>query len=130
MSSKAKILIVEDEPAAAAFMTFLLTRAGYDVKTILNGRSGLEAAKLEKFDLILLETDLPDISGLKISAELKQRHIACRTPIVFLSSQSGDEYRKQALELGAVDYITKPLKASEFILRILSHVRQAEEVSC
>jgi len=105
-------------------MVSLLTQAGFDAQVATKGRKGLEIAQEQKFDLILLETHLPDISGLKICAELKQRHISYRTPVIFLSSQRGDEYREQALELGAADFIEKPFGAKDFISRVFSHLEE------
>lgn len=106
-------------------MVSLLTQAGFDAQVATKGRKGLEIAQEKKFDLILLETHLPDISGLSICAELKQRHISYRTPVIFLSSQRGDEYREQALELGAADFIEKPFGAKDFISRIFSHLEES-----
>jgi DNA-binding response OmpR family regulator len=124
---KKKVLIVENEIPIAMMITSLLTQAGFDVQVAAKGRKGMEIAQEQKFDLIVLETDLPDVSGFKICADLRQRHISYRTPIIFLSNQGDDEYREQALELGAADCITKPFKPLDFVSRILSHVR--EEVS-
>jgi DNA-binding response OmpR family regulator len=110
-------------------MVSLLTQAGFDAQVATKGQKGLEIAQEQKFDLILLETRLPDISWRKICAELKQRHISYRTPIIVLSGQSGDECREQALDLGAADFIEKPFDAKEFVPRLLSHVRQERELS-
>ena len=129
MKKKKKILIVENGIPTAMMMVSLLTQAGFDVEAAAKGQKGMEIAQEQKFDLILLETILPDMSGFTICADLKQRHISYRTPIVFLSDQRGDEYREQALELGAVDYITKPIESFDLVSRLLSHVREAEEVS-
>ena len=121
---KKKVLIVENEIPTAMMMVSLLTQAGLDVEATAKGQKGLEIAQEQEFDLILLETHLPDISGLKICAELKQRHISYRTPVIFLSSQRGDQYREQALELGAADFIEKPFGAKDFISRVFSHLEE------
>jgi DNA-binding response OmpR family regulator len=128
MCGKAKILVVENEIPTAMMMVSLLTQAGLDVEATAKGQKGLEIAQERKFDLILLETNLPDISGLKICAELRQRHISYRTPVVFISAQSGHEVREQALELGAADFIEKPFDAREFVSRILSHLEETTPV--
>jgi two-component system phosphate regulon response regulator PhoB len=129
MNGNVKVLVVENEMPVAMMVVSVLTRIGFTVQVATKARKGLEIAQEQKFDLILLETNSPAISGLKLCAELRQRHISYRTPIICVSAQCGDEYREQALENGAVDDITKPLRASEFVPRILSYVRQAEEVS-
>jgi DNA-binding response OmpR family regulator len=97
------------------------------VEAAAKGKKGMEIAQERKFDLIVLETNLPDLSGLKICAELKQRHISYRTPIVFLSNRHGDEYRERALELGAADFIEKPFDARDFLSRILSLAKETAQ---
>jgi DNA-binding response OmpR family regulator len=108
----------------AMMVVSLLTRIGFDVQVATKARKGLEIAQEEKFDLIILKTNLPGISSFEIFEDLRQRHISYRTPVVFLSNQRGDEYREQALELGAADFIEKPFDAKDFISRILSVVEE------
>jgi len=124
-----KVLVIENEMPTAMMMVSLLTQIGCDAQVATKGKRGMEIAQERKFGLILLATNLPDISGYEICGELKQRHISYRTPIVFLSNQRGDEYRERALELGAADYITKPFESFDFVSRLLSYVKGAEEVS-
>ena len=125
MRKKKKILIVENGIPTAMMMVSLLTQAGFDVEAAAKGQKGMEIAQEQKFDLILLETILPDMSGFTICADLKQRHISYRTPVVFLSDQHGNEYRERALELGAADFIEKPFDGREFISRVLSHLEES-----
>ena len=125
---KKKVLIVDNEIPTAMLMVSLLTQAGFNVEATAKGRKGMEMAGQQKFDLIVLETDLPDLSGYKICAELKQRHISCRTPIVFLSKRHGDEYREEALELGAADFIEKPFEAKDFISRIFLQLEETTAI--
>lgn len=126
MSAKSKILVVEDEPAVASLMTFLLSRAGYDVETALTGRRGLELATSQKFALITLDVDLPGINGFDICRELKQRWISQRTPIIFLSGNALEERRAIALELGAVDFVAKPFIVGDFLERVELHALPRE----
>jgi DNA-binding response OmpR family regulator len=119
---KMKVLVVESDMPTAMMMTSLLTQAEYDVQVATKGCKGLEIAQEQRFDLILLDTYLPDISSLKICAELKERHLSYRTPIIFLSDQHGEAYHEQALELGVADFIEKPFDAKDFISRVLSQV--------
>jgi DNA-binding response OmpR family regulator len=118
MSKKIKILVVEDEAEVASLMAFLLTRAGYGVQVALREDDGLELAKQEKFDLIILNVDLPGINGFEICRELKQRHISYHTPIVFVTDRADEASRNKAFALGAVDFIEKPFPADDFIARI------------
>ena len=122
--AKMKVLVIENEMPTAMMMVSLLTEIGCDAQVATKGKRGMEIAQKQKFDLILLDTHLPDISGFEICRELKQRHISYRTPIVFLSNQRGDEYRERALELGAADFIEKPFEARGFISRISSQLEE------
>lgn len=122
MKGKAKILIVEDETPVAMMMVHILSRAGCDVQVASTGEKGLELAKENRFDLITLDVDLQDISGFEVCQELKQRHISHRTPIVFITGRPCKQDVQRGLELGAVDYITKPF-GLEFAPRLISHIR-------
>jgi two-component system copper resistance phosphate regulon response regulator CusR len=124
MNGNVKVLVVENEMPVAMMVVSLLTRIGFEVQVATKARKGLEIAQEEKFDLIILETNLPGISSFEIFEDLRQRHISYRTPVVFLSNPGGDEYREQALELGAADFIEKPFDAKDFISRILSVVEE------
>jgi two-component system sensor histidine kinase ChiS len=118
---KAKILIVEDDTPVAMMMVHMLSRAGCDVLVVPTGKRGMELAQENKFDLIVLDVDLPDISGFEICSELKQRHLTRHIPIVFISKWFREKDRQRSLELGAVDYITKPFDVADFVSRILAH---------
>ena len=121
-TSKARILIVEDDTPLAMMMVHVLTRAGCDVQVASTGKKGLEQAQQNKFDLITLDIDLPGISGLEICGELKQRHLSRRTPVVFISSRYSEQDMQRGLELGAVDFIVKPF-GIEIVPRLLSHIK-------
>jgi DNA-binding response OmpR family regulator len=125
-----KILIVEDDTPLAMMMASLLTRAGCDVQGAHTGEKAMRLAQESKFDLITLDIDLPDMSGFEICRELKQRHLSRHTPIVLISGRLCEEDRQRGLEFGAVDYIEKPFSSLDFASRVLSHIRQAKEVSC
>ncbi len=107
----------------AMMMVFLLHRAGCDVQVAANGHAGMKLATQEKFDLITLDVDLPDVNGFEICRELKQRHISYRTPIVFVSGRTDEESRHRARELGAADFIEKPFQADDLISRISSCIK-------
>ena len=127
MTGKAKILIIEDDTPVAMMMVNVLSRAGCDVRVANTGQKGMELARENKFDLITLDVDLPDIGGFEICSELKQRHLSYHTPIVFVSGRPCENDRQRGLDLGAVDYITKPFDARDFVSRLLSQVGRARE---
>ena len=112
------MLVVEDEEQVADLIAVLFTRLNWDVQIATTGQKGLELAIEEKFDLITLDVGLPDISGVEICRELRQRHISYRTPVVFVSAHSGAEIKRQAFEFDAVDFIQKPFRVEDFMDRI------------
>ena len=124
MRDKARILIIEDNTPVAMMMVHVLSRAGCDVLVANTGEKGMELARENKFDLIALDVDLPDISGFEICSELNQRHLTRHIPIIFVSKQSSEKERQLGLELGAVDYITKPFKTEDFTSHLLSQIRE------
>lgn len=123
-----KILIVEDDTPLAMMMVHMLSHLGCDVQVASTGKRGLELAQQNKFDLITLDIDLPGISGLEICGELKQRHLTRHTPVVFVTGRLAEQDMQRGLEIGAVDYITKPFGV-EFAPRLLSHVRRKQVAS-
>jgi DNA-binding response OmpR family regulator len=116
--SKANILIVEADTPIAMRMICFLTDAGCEVRIARTVKAGMELALETKFDLIVLDVDLP--GGFEIYCELKQRHFTRHTPVVFVSERSSLEDQQQGLGAGAADYITKPFDTSDFVQRILA----------
>jgi DNA-binding response OmpR family regulator len=127
VTGKVKILIVENDMPIAMLMVHLLSRAGCEVKVARTGKAGIELAQENKFDIITLEVDLPDISGFGICSDLKQRHYSRHTPIVFVSGRSCLEDQQHGLDVGAADYITKPFRALEFVPQLLSNLKRQKE---
>lgn len=129
MSSKAKILVVDDEIPVATMIAFLLVRVGCEVKTALNVEKALRLAQTETFDLITLDITLPGANGFELFRRLKQIPHLNATPIIFVSGQATIENQQYALnDLGAADFVEKPFAASEFAPRLLSHVKREQEV--
>ena len=121
-----KVLIIEDQPEILTMMAFLLARAGCEVQTAQNGKEGMQLMRqADVVDLILLDVDLPDISGFEICRRLKEDPLACRVPIIFVTGRFHEEDRRRGLALGAADYIEKPFDVSHFVRRVLFHVESA-----
>lgn len=123
MSNKAKILVVEDELQLAFLMTNVLTRIGCEVETAFTGKKAMELASETKFDLITLDIGLPDVSGLEVCSELKERHISRNTPIIFVTAKPCVTDIQEGMKRGAVDYITKPFEVTDFVYRIILHAK-------
>jgi DNA-binding response OmpR family regulator len=120
---KPKILVVEDQPEVLNLMMLLLEGAGFEVCGAQNGRDGIRLAQKEEFDLVILDVNLPEKNGFEVCAWLKQDFRFSRTPIIFTSGDWNEENRRRALELGAADFIDKPLDAPFFLQKIFSHLK-------
>jgi DNA-binding response OmpR family regulator len=130
VSAKIKILIVEDETSVAMTMRFLLGIAGCKAEIAGTRARAIEMAETGNFDLITLDVNMPDANGFNLCRELKQNTRLRNTPIVFVSGRCSLEDQQRGLEVGAVDYITKPFETFEFAARLLSHVSRMKEVQC
>lgn len=111
-----KILYVEDNPDTNQAVKLILTHAGFEVDTALNGVDGLKKANSSNFDLILLDVMLPDMSGWDIYAKLKPK-FNCKYAFLSAIPISG-ERMEQLTKEGVSDYITKPFIKSDLIARI------------
>jgi DNA-binding response OmpR family regulator len=123
MNRKAKILIVEDESPVAVTMSFLLTRAGCETEMASTRDEAIQMAQCSRFDLITLDVSMPNCSDFDLCAEIKQDPHLCHIPVVFVSGRCSLEDQQRGLDVGAVDYITKPFGANEFVPRLLSHIK-------
>jgi len=120
---KPKILVVEDQMETLTLIMLLLERAGFCVFGAQTGADGIQLAKKEEFDLVILDVNLPDKDGFEVCAWLKQDFRFIRTPIFFISGLWNEEKRRRALELGAADCIDKPFDAAVLFQRIFEHIK-------
>ncbi|MFK3958156.1 response regulator [Guptibacillus hwajinpoensis] len=123
-----KILVVDDEISILTLLQFNLEQAGYEVVTAENGTEALEVVIEEKPNCIILDLMLPEMDGLEVCKELRQRHI--HTPVLMLTAKDDEFDKVLGLELGADDYMTKPFSPREVVARIkaiLRRVKQLEE---
>jgi len=118
---QSKILIVDDNPGDIDVLVEILHE--FDVRTVLDGESALEAVEEESPDLILLDITLPGINGFEVCTRLKLIAKTAHIPIIFLSIRTDVENILQGFDLGGVDYITKPYLPKEAVARIKTHLR-------
>jgi DNA-binding response OmpR family regulator len=114
-----RVLLVEDEPRIAAFLTKGLSRHGFTVDWAATGSDALARARGEDPpDVVILDLGLPDIDGLDVLRTM--RHTGVSAPVVVLTARAGLQDRATALELGARDYLTKPVPMADLVARILA----------
>ena len=122
----AKILIIEDEVSIQKLLTYDLQQAGFEVNNTLDGLTGLEMAKQNDYDLILLDLMLPKLDGIEVCRRLRKRNDDVY--IIILTARD-DEYDKIiGLDTGADDYMTKPFSPREVIARIKAGLRRKMKV--
>jgi two-component system alkaline phosphatase synthesis response regulator PhoP len=126
MSSKEKILIVDDEHDILEFISYNLKKEGFDVETALNGKSALELAPEFKPDLIILDIMMPEMDGVDVCKRLRNNPMFQNTLIAFLTARNEDYTQITALENGGDDYITKPIKPGVLISRIKALFRRSK----
>lgn len=112
------ILSVDDERDVTDLIHFHLTRAGYDVLTASSGRAALDTINVQLPDLIILDLMLPDIDGFGICEILRRQPQTATIPIVILSAWATNDSRNLGLELGALDYVTKPFSPKKLVERV------------
>jgi DNA-binding response OmpR family regulator len=118
-----KILIVEDDETLNGVLRYNFEREGYKVFTASDGLNGIELARLEKPDLIILDLMLPKIDGLEVCRILRKE---MTVPILMVTAKAEEIDKIVGLELGADDYMTKPFSVRELIARVRANLRRNE----
>lgn len=117
------ILIVDDEPENITIMNEILGREEYKIKATINSEIALKiAGSSEQPDIILLDIIMPGIDGYEVCRQLKANKITQNIPIIFVTSKTDDIDETKGFELGAVDYITKPVNPSVLRARVKTHL--------
>ena len=124
MANGKTILVIEDEPAMVLGLTDALSFEGYRTVAAGTGRQGVELAKAEKPDLVLLDLMLPDTNGYEVCTQL--RRLSRTVPIMILSARSQDADKIRGLDAGADDYVTKPFSVGELVARVRAVLRRVE----
>src|SRR5881394_1814886 len=120
------ILIIEDETDVADLLSLNLRKAGFSVSTAVDGVTGLQKARDDRPDFIILDLMLPKMSGLEVCRILKSDTATAQLPILMLTAKAEEIDRIVGLEFGADDYVTKPFSPREIVLRIRAILRRGE----
>jgi len=121
-----RILVTDDNPVNVRFLKILLEKEGFRTFSAVNGTDCIALVRREKPDLILLDIDMPDITGIDVCKALKQDPETKDTLIVFLTACTDKMVLKEAFESGGVDYVTKPVQRIELLVRLKSALNQKE----
>lgn len=118
------VLVVEDEQDVVDLLRYNLKRAGYAVSTAETGLRGIEKARAERPDVVILDLMLPEAPGEKVCKTLKEDASTAHIPIIMLTAKGQPADRIKGLELGADDYVAKPFSPKELVLRVQALLRR------
>jgi two-component system alkaline phosphatase synthesis response regulator PhoP len=124
MSVREKILLVDDEPDILEFLKYSLEKANYNVFTASNGEEGVQMARSIQPDLILLDVMMPKMDGMEVCSIIREEKNIEQPIIAFLTSRAEDYSQIAGFEVGADDYITKPIRPRVLISRIEALLRR------
>jgi len=119
-----RILIIEDDVEITDLVEINLDENEYILEKAFDGEAGLEKARAESYDLIILDVMLPKLDGLEVCKRLRSDQI--QTPILMLTAKSEEFDKVLGLELGADDYLTKPFSIRELLARVKANIRRVE----
>jgi len=117
------VLVIEDEPAIADAICYALETEGFQSRCLHSGGEAIALLETGVFALAILDIGLPDINGVELCKQLRQR---CDVPIIFLTARSAEIDRVVGLEVGADDYVTKPFSPRELTARVKAVLRRTQ----
>ncbi|HVP77886.1 MAG TPA: response regulator [Thermodesulfobacteriota bacterium] len=121
-----KILIIQDSPSANAMLKFRLESGGFSVETAETGEEGIEKTKMNPYQLILLDYNLPGMNGGQVCKILKGQDKSKNTPVVFMSAKDEEKLTQITKEAGANGYIGLPFEGKTFIEKIKGFLKTRE----
>jgi two-component system, cell cycle response regulator CtrA len=119
-----RVLLIEDDSATAQSIELMLKSESFNIYTTDLGEEGIDLGKIYDYDIILLDLNLPDMSGLEVLRSLRVSKV--RTPILILTGLATIEDKVRGLDFGADDYMTKPFNRNELVARIRAIVRRSK----
>ena len=117
-----KILLVDDDPDFLDLLTYTLRREGFDIITAADGRQALQRWRAEEPDVVVLDVTMPLLSGFEVCRQIRE---AGPTPVILLTSSTGEVNVDQGFQVGADDYVKKPFSPRQLVMRIRAVWRRA-----
>lgn len=117
-----RILVTDDSAINTKIVERILKNENFEIVTALGGNEALEKINSESFDLILLDIEMPDISGYDVCKQIRANPATKDIPVIFLTAKDDDASLLKGFEVGGQDYLTKPVKAAELLARVRTHV--------
>lgn len=121
-----KICVIDDHPENVFILQDRLEKAGFEIVTAYDGKTGLEKVREELPDLVLLDVMMPGISGFEVCRSITQDDLTKHIPVILLTALTSTEDLEDGLQAGAFDYIKKPFNRAELLARIKSALRFSE----
>ena len=122
----AGILIIDDDPIVRQFVDLALVQRGYNASSVGTGELGLQALQTTRWDLVLLDIDMPDMTGLEVLRRLRRSH---RVKVMMMTAKGDVTTVRQALATGADGYIVKPFSAPDLLKRVGAMLKSTRSTS-
>jgi EAL domain-containing protein (putative c-di-GMP-specific phosphodiesterase class I)/DNA-binding response OmpR family regulator len=120
------ILVADDDPAIRALYAIVLDGAGFDVVEAIDGADTLAKLAVNEVSLVILDSSMPRMDGLEVVRQLRADDATARLPIIMVTGAAAETDRVRGLDLGADDYLAKPVSTKELVARVRAHIRVAE----
>jgi DNA-binding response OmpR family regulator len=121
-----RALVVEDDPDIVELVSLYLAKEGFTVESVADGRQALQRVRDGRYDLLILDLQLPGTDGLTICAEVRGARATRDIPVVMLTARGDEADRIVGLEMGADDYVTKPFSPKELVARVRALFRRLD----
>lgn len=122
---KTKVLLVDDEQDIVEFLHYNLVQAGFEVITAFDGEEALKRMK-ENPDLVILDIMMPKMNGYDVCSKIRKIKDHEKTPVIFLTAKAGEADEIRGLDIGADDFIRKPISPSKLIARVKANLRKTD----
>lgn len=121
-TKKPLLLIVDDNAQNLQVLGNLVEKAGYEAAVAMNGKEALKFLKKDSPELILLDVMMPEMDGFETCERLKANSATREIPVIFLTARADTDDIVRGLQMGAVDYVTKPFRSAELLARVKTHI--------